>query len=113
MSALLPPAFADLECWVERITAPANAFARDALRGALPVAERQAFHAAFTPRLSQVLAHLDATPLGQHDAADQLLLRLALAYPHIAQAVEVQGPDEAKHARARARIPITRAPADC
>lgn len=110
MSAL-PPGFADLERWVERC-ALATATQREALRGAMTEAERVAFHAAFTPRLAEALDLLDAMPLAQHDPAQTNLMRLALAYPHIAQAVEVQGPDEARHARARKRIPFTRATAD-
>lgn len=107
----LPPGFAELEPWVERC-ALATAPERDALRGALPEDERQAFHAAVTPLLGEALALLDATPLAEYDTAQTNLMRLLLAYPHIAQAVEVQGPDEAKHALARIHIPFTRATAD-
>jgi hypothetical protein len=39
-------------------------------------------------------------------------MRMLLVYAHIAQSVEVHGAEEAKHARQRRRIPITRAPAD-
>lgn len=110
MSAL-PVGFAELEPWVAKC-ALATAPEREALRGAMPEGERHAFHAAVTPRLADALALLDATPLSRHDAAQTNLMRLLLAYPHIAQAVEVQGPDEARHARARIRIPFTRATAD-
>lgn len=109
--SLLPQDFAELEPWVAQC-ALATAPERDALRGAMPEDQRQAFYNAFTPRLADALTLLDAKPFAQHNAAETNLMRLALAYPHIAQAVEVQGPDEAKHARARQRIPLTRATAD-
>ncbi len=110
MSAL-PQGFAELEQWVAECALP-TAPLRDGLRGAMAEDRRIAFHAAVTPRLADALSHLDATPLAEHSPAQTNLMRLLLAYPHIAQAVEVQGPDEAKHARARPRLPLTRATAD-
>lgn len=107
----LPAGFADLAGFVPEF-ARDNAFARDAVRGSASLERRQAFHAAFTPRLAEVLDRLDQTPLANHDAQEHNLMLLALTYAHVAQAIEVQGPDEAKHTRARARLPITRAPAD-
>jgi len=107
----LPPGFAELGQWAGQC-ALATAPERAALRGAMAEDQRRAFHAAFTPRLAEALDLLDATPLAEHDAAQTTLMRLALAYPHIAQSIEVHGPDEAKHTRARRRLPITRAPAD-
>lgn len=108
MSAL-PAAFASLEPLTH--WAGADAPARDALRTDSTPDERQAFYDAMTPHIDAALAHLDTTPLAQHDAADTVLMRLCLTYAHIAQAVEVQGPDEVKHAINRRRLPITAAPA--
>jgi hypothetical protein len=112
MSGTLPHGFAPLERWDDRFRDCRTAFDRDALRGRMCAEERQAFHAAMTPLLPQALEVLDAKPLAQHDAAERALMRMVLVYAHIAQAVEVHGPDEPKHARQRQRIPITRAPAD-
>lgn len=110
MSAL-PEGFADLEGFVGDF-ARDTAFARDAVRGSTPLGRRQEFHAALAPRLRAVLERLDAVPLAEHDLRERTLMQLALTYAHIAQSIEVQGPDEDKHTRARARLPITRAPAD-
>lgn len=111
MTAQLPPGFAELEGFVP-VCALESAIARDALRGAMSPEQRHAFHAAFAPRLTEALDHLNQTPLAQHSPQDRKLMLLALSYAHIAQAEEVQGPDEARHARARPRVPITRATAD-
>ena len=107
----LPDGFADLAPFVKDWSL-ATAFERDAQRGAKSVDERQRFYDAFTPRLSQVLETLDRTPLDQHARAERTLMRMALSYAHVAQSVEVHGPDEAKHARGRSRLPITNCPAD-
>ena len=106
----LPHNFAALEPFVT--WAGADAPARDALRTDSTPQERQAFYQAMTPHIDAALAHLDATPLAEHSTADTVLMRLCLTYAHIAQAVEVQGPDEVKHAINRRRLPITAAPAD-
>lgn len=107
----LPEGFAKLEPFVEEWSL-ASAFARDAQRGAKSTQDRQAFYDAFTPQLAEVLARLDETPLPQHDEAERTLMRMALSYAHVAQSIEVHGPDEARHARSRMRIPITTCPAD-
>lgn len=108
--SILPHDFAALEpviAW-----AGADATARDALRSDTTPEERQAFYDAMTPYIDAALAHLDATPLADHNGAQTTLMRLCLTYAHIAQAIEVQGPDEVKHAINRRRLPITAAPAD-
>ncbi|WP_417621315.1 hypothetical protein [Parasphingorhabdus sp.] len=111
MSTLLPDGFEDLTQFVEDWAAP-DAAARDALRGSMPIGDRQVFYDAFMPRLAESLDLLDKTPLSAHDQAQTNLMRLALSFSHIAQAQEVQGPDETKHARSRMRLPIICAPAD-
>jgi hypothetical protein len=107
----LPDGFAVLEPFVADWAA-ADAPARDALRTQQSAAARQAFYDAMAPLLTAALDRLDQAPLADHDAAEQTLMRLALAHAHNANAIEVQGPDEAKHALNRQRLPISRAPAD-
>ena len=106
----LPLAFAALEPMT--YWAGDNATARDLLRSDTTPDDRQVFYDAMTPHIDAALAHLDATPLAEHDIADTNLMRLCLTYAHIAQAIEVQGPDEVKHAINRRRLPISVAPAD-
>jgi hypothetical protein len=107
----LPIGFAALEPFVA-IWAADSAVARDALRAQQSAAARQAFYDAMTPLIGPALDRLDATALADHDAGETALMRLTLCYAHIAHAVEVQGPDEAKHAVNRQHLHITRAPAD-
>lgn len=111
MNALLPDGFAGLESFVPEFVAT-TAFARNAVRGLAPLERRSAFHAAFAPRLTDALDRLNQTPLTDHDQQERNLMLMALTYAHIAQSIEVQGPDEAKHTLARQRIPIVRATAD-
>ncbi|WP_340589096.1 hypothetical protein [Erythrobacter alti] len=107
----LPEGFAALEHFVSDWSL-GTALERDAQRGAKSADQRQQFYDAFTPRLGEALARLDQTPLNQHDEAETKLMRMALSYAHVAQAIEVQGPDEDRHARSRKRLLITSAPAD-
>jgi selenocysteine lyase/cysteine desulfurase len=107
----LPESFTSLQPFVAT-WAVSDATARDALRTHQSTEARQHFYAAMAPLLSAALDHLDQIPLAEHNAAEQTLMRLALAHAHNAQAIEVQGPDEAKHAINRQRLPISRATAD-
>lgn len=107
----LPDGFAALEPFVAQ-WAIADAAGRDAMRGDSTPEARQAFYEAMNPLLAAALDRLDATPLAQHDPAEQRLMQLALSYAHVALAIEVQGPDEAKHTANRRQLHITRAPAD-
>jgi hypothetical protein len=107
----LPHGFEALEPFVAT-WAGETAVERDALRTDQSPEARQAFYDAMTPLISPALDRLDATPLGDHDASETALMRLALTYAHIAHSIEVQGPDEAKHAANRRHLHITRAPAD-
>lgn len=111
MSVLLPDGFEELTELVGIWAAP-DASARDALRGSAPAGDRQKFYNAFAPRLEEALDHLDKTPLTKQDPKQTNLMSLALSFAHVAQAQEVQGPDEAKHAQSRMRLPIICAPAD-
>lgn len=111
MSKPLPDGFTDLSVFAETWAAP-DAPARDALRADGNTAERQAFYDAFTPRLEEALDRLNQTPLLHHTEQENTLMLMALTYAHVAQAIEVQGPDEARHALSRKHLPITRATAD-
>ena len=71
-----------------------------------------AFLSAMAPLLLRALAHLDRTPLTAHSPEDRRLMLLTLAFAHVANAQDEQGPDEARHAINRRRLPITTAPAD-
>lgn len=107
----LPPGFEALSPYVA-------AWAVDSANGRLrrrlesSEAERVAFFEAVKPLLADGLAYLDRKPLAQYDAAESRLMRLFLAFAHIALAVETQGDDEPRHAADARFITITRAPAD-
>jgi hypothetical protein len=107
----LPAGYEDLAPFAERfgIDGTAN---RAQLRSDLTGAEREAFHAAMKDRVGPALDMLDAKPLADLDAAEKRLLAMCLSFAHIALAVEVQGPDEERHATLRQHMKITRSPAD-
>jgi hypothetical protein len=107
----LPAGFEALEPFVA-IWAADNAAARDGLRTHQSPETRQAFYDTMNPLLISALERLDSVPLAEHSPSETALMRLTLSYAHVALAVEVQGPDEAKHAINRQRLPISQAPAD-
>lgn len=107
----LPVGFEALEPFVATWAAN-SAAARDGLRTNQSADARQAFYDAMNPLLIPALDRLDRVPLAEHDASERTLGLLTLSFAHVALAVEVQGPDEAKHAINRQRLPISRAPAD-
>jgi hypothetical protein len=109
--SVLPEGFAALEPFVDR-WAVEGAANRAQLRGTSSDDERSAFFAAAQPLLGAALDRLDATPLAGFDAAEQQLMNLMLSLAHVSLAVEIQAGDEARHARMRERMVITRAPAD-
>ena len=74
--------------------------------------ERVAFFDAAKGLAGAALSHLDRKPLSQLDEQEQRLMDLMLSFAHIAQAVEVQGDTEERHAKFRPEMQITRAPAD-
>lgn len=108
---LLPPEFAVLEPFAARwaVSGSAN---RAVLRTHSAAEEREAFFAAAAPLLDQALAYLDARPLDRLAQDEMRLMDLMLSLAHVALAVEMQGPDEAKSAPWRDRMPITRSSAD-
>ncbi len=87
-------------------------FSSAQLRADLTAAEREAYHAAMKDRVGPALDMLDARPLASLDQAERRLLNMCLSFAHIALAVEVQGPDEERHATLRQHMRITRSPAD-
>jgi hypothetical protein len=107
----LPSGFSALEPFVARWSVAGTAN-RAALRGATSYEERQAFFDAATPLLEQGLDYLDGRPLSELSAPEQRLMDIFLSLAHVAQAVETQGPDEAKGAASRQKMRITRSPAD-
>ena len=111
MANLLPPGFAPLEPFVDRF-AVAGTANRAALRSDTTPQERQAFYDAMKDLLAPALDLLDTKKLDAFDAAEQRLMDMTLSFAHIALAVEVQGPDEAKHAKLRAHMKIVRSTAD-
>jgi hypothetical protein len=111
VSAALPQGFEDLEPFVARFAVSGTA-ERARLRSESSAEEREAFHAAAKDRIGPALDRLDGKPLGELDASERRLLDLALSFAHIALAVEVQGPDEVRHAAMREHMRITRSPAD-
>ncbi|GAA0295770.1 hypothetical protein GCM10009087_01900 [Sphingomonas oligophenolica] len=108
---LLPLDFAALEPFAPRWAITGSAH-RAALRGASSAEERQAFFEAAGPLLAPALDYLDSRPLAGLDAAEQRLMAMMLSLAHVAQAVEIQGPDESGGARWRERMRIGRTPAD-
>jgi hypothetical protein len=111
MSGLLPEGFAALEPFAAH-WAGETAAARARLRDNASAAEAAMFYATAQPLVEPALAYLDAQPLAAHDEAQQRLMRLLLAFTHVAMAIEVQGQDETAHARQRPHLRITRTPAD-
>ncbi len=118
-TARLPAGFEALSPFVD-FWAADTAAGRADCRQRSDAAARQAFYAAASPLLpaaldyldSRPLAQLDSRPLAQLDDAEQGLMRLLLSFAHLAMAEELQRDEEAKHARDRDFLRITRASAD-
>lgn len=110
MATLLPAGFETLEPFVARFSVAGTAH-RAQLRSDTSREEREAFHAAAKDLIAPALDLLDKKPLGELDESERRLLNLALSFSHIALAVEVQGPDEERHAQLRSYMRITRSPA--
>lgn len=111
MAGMLPEDFADLEPFVERFALTTTA-ERAARRGDSTPEERQAFYDAMNGRVAAALDYLDAKPLDGLTHAEQNLMNLALGFAHVTIAVEIQGPDEPRHAELRKYMRITRSPSD-
>lgn len=111
MTQTLPAGFAALEPFAARFAVPGTAN-RAALRGEADAAEREAYYAAAKDLIAPALDLLDSKPLDALSAEEQRLMDMVLAFAHIALAVEIQGPDEDKHAQLRQFMRITHSPAD-
>jgi hypothetical protein len=107
----LPADFVALEPFVSRF-AVAGTAQRAALRSDTTPGERQAFYDAAKDWVAPALDLLDQKKFADFDATEQNLMNLALSFAHIAIAVEIQGPDEAKHAKMREHMKIVRSTAD-
>jgi hypothetical protein len=107
----LPEGFAALETFVEGWALPTSA-ARAARRNHSSDPERTAFFDAAKDLVVPAFDLLERKPLDALDTAEQRLLDLMLSFAHVSLAVEVQGNDDAAHARWRERMRITRTPAD-
>lgn len=111
MPNLLPPGFESLEPFAQRF-AVAGTANRAQLRSDTTSEERQAYYDVMKDRLAPALDLLDTKKLDALDEAEQRLMNMTLSFAHVALAVEVQGPDEAKHAKLRAHMKIVRSTAD-
>jgi hypothetical protein len=111
MAKLLPAGFEVLEPFVARFSVGGTAN-RAALRGDTTAEERQTFYNAARDLIAPALDLLDSKKLDELDEADQRLMNMALTFAHIALAIEIQGPDEAKHAKLREHMKIVRSTAD-
>lgn len=111
MANSLPAGFESLEPFVARF-AIAGTANRAQLRSDTTPEERQAFFDAAKDLIAPALDLLDTKQLGALNAGEQQLMNLTLAFAHIAVAIEIQGPDEAKHAKLRAHMKIVRSTAD-
>jgi hypothetical protein len=109
--ASLPSGFAALEPFVPRF-AVAGTANRAELRSDTTPGERQAFYDAAKDLVGPALDLLDQKKFAEFDGADHNLMNLTLSYAHIAIAIEIQGPDEAKHAKMRQHMKIVRSTAD-
>ncbi|MDR2856838.1 MAG: hypothetical protein LBV50_03210 [Novosphingobium sp.] len=110
MATSLPAGFETLEPFVARFSVAGTAN-RAQLRSDSSREERAAFHEAAKDLVAPALDLLDKKPLDQLDESEQRLLNLALSFAHIALAVEIQGPDEERHAGLRSYMRVTRSPA--
>lgn len=109
--SLLPEAYAQLEPFVGQWALPTTA-QRTMARSTSTAEERQAFYDAMSPLAASVIEGLDAKPLAALSDVETRLLDMALAYAHVALAVEIQGREEAWHRQWRDRMVVTRSPAD-
>lgn len=85
---VLPEAFSQLECWVERWALDTQN-AREAARRASSSADLQAFYDATVGQMEAIIAHLNTFPLGQMPPPQARLLYLTLSLAEVAPHVEL------------------------
>ncbi|MEY2943508.1 MAG: hypothetical protein RLY97_1522 [Pseudomonadota bacterium] len=107
----LPEGFAPLEPFAAEWAIEGTA-ARAARRDGMTTAEGEAFYAAGKDLLAPALDYLDAKGFAAFADQDRRLMAMMLSLAHVALAVELQGPDEAKHTKVRKFMVITKSPAD-
>ena len=108
---LLPAGFAALEPFVDHWAVPTLG-GRDRARLASTPDQRRAFYDAAGALAPAAFARLDSLALDRLEPPDRRLLDLMLSLAHVALAVELQGDEEAVHARGAAMMPIVRGHAD-
>ncbi len=108
---LLPCEFAALEPFVAQWAIEGTA-ARAAQRDVMSTAEAEGFYAAGKDLVASALDYLDAKGFAAFADADRRLMAMMLSLAHVSLAVELQGPDEAKHTEVRKFMVISKAPAD-
>lgn len=111
MVGTLPAGFEALEPFVERFALATTAERAERRTDSTP-AEREAFYQAGKDLIAPALDYLDSRPLDALTPQEQTLMNLALAYAHVVLAVEIQGPDEPRHAELRKTMRIVRSPSD-
>jgi len=90
----LSPDFADLGPFSGK-WALATEAERNAMRRTTSMRELTAFYDAMLPRMRDIIAHLNMSPLDHLSTPDRLLLNMALSFMEVAMAVEVfKEPDE-------------------
>ncbi|MDE2595480.1 MAG: hypothetical protein KGL44_01240 [Sphingomonadales bacterium] len=111
MSNQLPDGYAVLEPFVDywAVSGTAN---RDQRRSDSTPAQRNAFYAIAKDLVPQALAQLDAKPIAELDDKERRLLDLLLSFTHVTHAVEMLTDGEARHAKFRKEMRITRQPAE-
>lgn len=111
MNRLLPAGYAALEPFVAQWSV-SGTNARALARSASTAEQRQAFYDAAKDLVAPALDALDMKPFERLDEQERRLLNLLMSFAHVALAVEIQGPDEARHAEPRSHMPVVRSPAD-
>lgn len=107
--ALLPSGFDALEPFVATWDL-ATAEERAKRRLVTPESERLAFYQAGVKLLAPGLELLDRKPLAALDESETRLMQLLLSLAHVSLSIEVQGPDEPKHAEGARYLEIIRMP---
>jgi hypothetical protein len=111
IEAMLPSGFESLEPFVAS-WAIDGAVNRAHRRLVSSDPERIAFFNAAKDVVPAALEYLNKKSPDQFDEKEQRLMNLLLSLCHVAQAVEIQGDDEPRHALVRRHMKITRASAD-